>query len=113
MVPNIDCWELYGDALTLDELNSHRLVNAALASTRVRCLRFVRRIYACDGHFVTRLFDSIAHLRCVEFVFMSSDVSGRVYREDISKVVSVRWFCKEGQWWQHDWEHDVVITRVR
>lgn len=110
MVPNIDCWELYGDGLTLDELNSHRLVNAALASTRVRCLRFVRRSYACDRHFVAHLFDSIAQLRCVEFVFMSSDVGGRVYREDVNKVVSVRWFCMEGQWWQHDWEQDVVIT---
>ncbi|KAG5223257.1 hypothetical protein IMY05_C1151002700 [Salix suchowensis] len=81
MVPNIDCWELNGDGLALDELNSGRQVIKALASTRVRCLRFVRRSYACKQSFLNELFTSIAHLGCIEFAPRSTGHGIRVYRE--------------------------------
>lgn len=112
MVPNIDCWELNGDGLALDELNSGRQVIKALASTRVRCLRFVRRSYACKQSFLNELFTSIAHLGCIEFAPRSTGHGIRVYRGAINKAISVQWVCKEGQWWQHDWEKDVVIAQT-
>lgn len=107
MMKNLDCWELNGDGLALDGVNSSRQVILAIASTRVRCLRFIRHSYACERSFLVDLFNSIPRLECIEFTHRSLGHGNRFYREAMSKAVSVKWLCEDGQWWQHDWQKDV------
>lgn len=108
----IDCWEFHGDALLLDQLTRSPAIMTALASTRVRCLRFIRRSFACNHDFAPNLFLMLRDVECVEFS-TGSGFGRRLYRDKSRHItVPVRWACQVGNEWQHNWERDAEICRL-
>ncbi|KAG9218461.1 hypothetical protein CCMSSC00406_0010040 [Pleurotus cornucopiae] len=111
-LPAVDCWELRGDALLLDELTQSTQIIAALTSTKVRCLRFIRRSFLCNRDFARNIFHMLPNLKCVEFSRGPGSRMGmRLYR-DTSKYTPVLVFWNyeaAGEEWQHDWERDADI----
>ncbi|KAF9488580.1 hypothetical protein BDN71DRAFT_1512936 [Pleurotus eryngii] len=114
-LPTVDCWELRGDALLLDELTKSTEIIAALASTKVRCLRFIRCSLVCNNDFAWNLFHMLPNLKCVEFSRGPGTRLGRRLYRDMPEytLVPVLWIYKAaGEEWQHDWERDTVNMRV-
>lgn len=108
LMPNITCWELRGDLQPLDKTNRPETV-AALLSTRIECLRFVRGSWACSEDFAHRLFAAIPSLQCIELCARNpSEVTcWRLYRGSGGKGVRVWWLCNPGEEWKTDWRHNV------
>ncbi|KAF7433829.1 hypothetical protein PC9H_005795 [Pleurotus ostreatus] len=107
ILSNITCWELRGDSRSLDEIGRQPLL-AAVQSTRVRCIRFIRQSWACSVDLPTQLFNVLPTLQCIELYARDeiSDTCWCFYR-DGGPAVRVWWLCGPGEEWKTDWQSNV------
>lgn len=107
ILSNITCWELRGDSQSLDDIGRRPLL-AAVQSTRVRCIRFIRQSWACSVDLLARLFHALPTLECIELCARDefSDTCWRFYR-DGGPAVRVWWLCDPGEEWKTDWQSNV------
>lgn len=109
LMPNITCWELRGDLQPLDKISRPETV-AALRSTPIECLRFIRQSWACSEDFGHRLFAELPSLQCIELCTRDSseDTCWRLYRGCGSRTHRVWWSCNPGDEWKSDWQRNIT-----